>query len=399
MKNKRLLVLGAGRGQIGLYKSAVKMGIKTIAVTLPDNPPCLSLADEICYANIANPDEVEEKVSDLTFNGVATSCFDCGLRSLGRLCDKYSLPGYSEATAILCNDKFKMKQRLEEYGVNTAAFRQIHSEDELLDAISAIGSYPVIIKATDLAGSKGIYKAENQEEAIFGFHEAMADTKKDYLIVEKFLKGREFGAQAFVSNGKPLFVMPHGDLLYHAATAIPIGHYVPFDCTNEMSRKIEVETQKAISALGLNNCAVNIDFIEENGKVYVLELSGRAGANCLPELTSIHFGIDYYDLIVATAVGMDVTELWNKRNKKTMAGMAKMIISPNKSGALDNIGYTGEMHEYIYDMTFFVKHGTQVHKFSNSSHCLAQVVVSGEDYKECEERIDNISKQIFIDIK
>ena len=39
VEGKRLLVLGAGRGQIGLYKAAKEMGITTIAGTMPDNNP------------------------------------------------------------------------------------------------------------------------------------------------------------------------------------------------------------------------------------------------------------------------------------------------------------------------------------------------------------------------
>ena len=62
VEGKRLLVLGAGRGQIGLYKAAKEMGITTIAGTMPDNnPPGIPLADEVCFMNIANPDEVAQK--------------------------------------------------------------------------------------------------------------------------------------------------------------------------------------------------------------------------------------------------------------------------------------------------------------------------------------------------
>ena len=39
--------------------------------------------------------------------------------------------------------------------------------------------------------------------------------------------------------------------------------------------------------MGLDNCAVNIDMILKDNKVYMIELTGRAGANCLPELVEI----------------------------------------------------------------------------------------------------------------
>ena len=48
-QRKRLLILGAGRGQIGLYKAAREMGVISIAGTMPNNnPPCIPLADEVC---------------------------------------------------------------------------------------------------------------------------------------------------------------------------------------------------------------------------------------------------------------------------------------------------------------------------------------------------------------
>lgn len=68
VEGKRLLVLGAGRGQIGLYKAAKEMGITTIAGTMPDNnPPGIPLADEVCFMNIANPDEVAKKAAKLNW--------------------------------------------------------------------------------------------------------------------------------------------------------------------------------------------------------------------------------------------------------------------------------------------------------------------------------------------
>lgn len=398
-KGKRLLILGAGRGQIGLYEAAREMGVVSIAGTMPDNnPPCIPLADEVCYMNILDPDEVESRTAGLRFDGVATCCLDSGLKALGRLCDTRSLPGYSEEVAELCNDKSKMKFRFREYGVNTAPFKQINSEEALLDAINKIGGYPVIIKATDLAGSQGIYKAINEEKALGGFNKAMSTTRVNYVLVEKFLQGRELGAQAFVWNNEILFVMPHGDVLYQADTAVPVGHYVPYECSDILREKITKEAEKAIKAIGLNNCAVNIDFIEENGVVYVLELTGRIGANCLPELVSINYGLNYYKMAIAAALGIDPKEIWNER-KEGKAGLAKMLISSDRGGVLEDICYVGKKESCIYDLTFFVHPGSEVRKFVNSSHCLAQIVVEGESVKKCEEQMEIVVSKINIKLK
>lgn len=394
VQGKRLLILGAGRGQIGLYKAAREMGVTTIAGTMAgNNLPCVSLADEICYMNILSPDEVEKKTIGLQFDGVATSCLDLGLKALGRLCDRYDLSGYSEQAAELCSDKLKMKYRLCEYGVNTATYFPISTENELFSAVNEIGSFPLIIKATDLAGSQGIFKVENAKEALDGFRNAMNVTRKDYVLIEQFIQGHEFGVQAFVFHGEVLFVMPHGDILYQAATAVPVGHYVPYSCSKELQRKIELEAKKAIKAIGLDNCAVNIDFIEKNGNVYVLELTGRVGANCLPELVSIYYGVNYYEMIVATALGLDPKMIWDKR-REGKVGLSRMFISSDKSGILESLQYLGEFTPDIYDLTLFARKGSLVRKFSDSSDCLAQVVVEGYDLNKCERRIEEVMSQI-----
>lgn len=397
--NKRLLILGAGRGQIGLYKAAKDMGVKTIAGTMPDNdPPCIPLADEVCYMNILNPEEVEEKTKGIQFDGVATCCLDKGLRALGRLCDKRNLSGYSEETAELCNNKFLMKQKFKECGVSTAQFYKVSNEVELEEAIKSLGRFPVMVKATDLAGSRGIYKANNHAEAEKRFIEAMNVTQKDFVIVEHCLLGREFGAQAFIQNGEVIFIMPHGDILFHSATDVPIGHYVPFDVSEALNKKIRQEAIKAINAVGLDNCAVNIDFIEENGNVYVLELSGRIGANGLPEVVSANYGIDYYKMVIMASLGLSVVNIWKSRQKGNSA-ISRMLFSEKKSGVLKTLIYKGNRMEEIFDMQLFARRGSEVHKFESTPHCLGQFTVKADSLDKCERIVGEVLAGIELELE
>lgn len=363
MMSKRLLILGAGRGQIGLYKAAREMGIVTIAGTMPDNsPPCIPLADEVCYMNIADPDDVFAKAKELNLDGAATCCLDTGIAALGRTCDGLGLTGLTEAAAVMCNAKSKMKKAFMEHGVSTAKYFEVATEEDLEDALEII-NLPVIVKATDLQGSRGIYIAKTKETAMEGFTEAMNLTRRSYCIVEEYIEGWEFGAQAFVKDGEILFVMPHGDNTYMSHTAVPVGHYVPLDCDRNVYEQTEVAVRNAIHALGLDNCAVNVDLILKDGIVYVIELTGRVGANCLPELVEINYGIEYYKMIAALAVGDDPLEYWNQRNEYETAGLAKMIISTDQSGILKEINYLVQSDPDVLQVLFFKKPGNGIRQF------------------------------------
>lgn len=396
---KRLLILGAGRGQLGLYRAAKEMGITVIAGTLPDNnPPGIKLASEVCYMNIRDPQDVLEKAKTLSLDGVATCCLDTGVPALGRLCDELGLTGLSEEAAIMCGDKLSMKKAFNEHGVSTAQFREISNEDELKKVLDEL-QLPVIIKATDLQGSKGIYIARTEEAAYEGFRGAMEKTRRDYCIVEQYIEGYEFGAQSFVYHGEILYVMPHGDNIYMSHTAVPVGHYVPFEGDENVHKQADEAVRGAIKALGLNNCAVNVDLIFKDGVVYVIELTGRAGANCLPELVQINFGIEYYKMIAAMAVGDDPMKYWNRHRELTKAGLAKMILETEKAGTLDSIEYKGEITGDVLEVTFFKQPGDQVKVFENSTDCLGQIIVQGETMDDCKKKMRAVLGQISMKLK
>lgn len=399
VQGKRLLVLGAGRGQVGLYKAAKEMGIITIAGTMPDNdPPGVKLATEVCYMNIASPEEVLEKAKGLNLDGVATCCLDTGVPALGKVCDILGLIGLTEKSAVMCGDKLQMKKAFMEHGVSTAKFYEISNDEELHEALKKI-QLPVIIKATDLQGSNGIYIAKTIETALDGFHAAMKLTKRTYCIVEEYIEGWEFGSQAFVYNGKILFVMPHGDETYMSHTAVPVGHYVPLDCTEDIYTQTEAAVKSAIKALGLNNCAVNVDLILKDNIVYVIELTGRVGANCLPELVEINFGVEYYKMIAAMALGENPLELWEKRRCETKAGLAKMILQTDKSGILEHIICEEQIDNEILEITFFKHPGDEIHVFKNSNDCVGQVIVQGATMNDCKNSVNRVLNQIKISLK
>ncbi|MGO4865646.1 ATP-grasp domain-containing protein [Ligilactobacillus ruminis] len=399
MNSKRLLILGAGRGQLGLYQAASEMGVTTIAGTLPDNnPPCIDLADEVCYMDISNPDDVLLKAKSLNIDGVATCCLDTGMTSLGRVCDELELIGVSEKTAIMCNDKSKMKKAFKDNDVLTAKYFEICSHEDLDEALAKM-KFPVVVKATDLQGSNGIYISDNNLEAHDSLESVMEVTKRNYCIVEEYIDGLEFGAQAFVYNNEVLFVMPHGDETYMSHTSVPVGHYVPLNCNDDVLKQVEAMVRKAIKALDLNNCAVNVDLILKDGKVYIIELTGRVGANCLPELVQINFGIEYYKMIVSMAIGKNPMVYWDERCSATKSGIAKMLLSESKCGILSSdMKYIGEKDDDIVQIKFFKHKGDKIRIFEDSNDCLGQVVVEGNSYEECNKKLkyvfDNIEYNV-----
>lgn len=399
MNKKRIMVLGAGRGQVGLIRSIQKNGHIAIAASIKGNYPGIEIADEFCEVDILDKEAVSKKVKEYRCDAVTTSCHDLAIAALGYACEENQLCGLTPLAARISNDKFLMKTAFMENGVNTAKYKKVSCEDELKNVIDEL-KFPMIVKAIDLQGSRGIYIAENETELYSGFNKTMQDTRKDFCIVEEFIVGDEFGAQSFVVDGEILYVMPTGDITYLSDTNVPVGHYVPLEVDNELLNKIDEQVRLAIKAIGLDNCAVNVDLILKDNQVYVIELTGRVGANCLPELSSIYYGFDVYKMIYLTALGeKSINYFNNEKADKNTPCYAKMLTS-EKSGVIKNIINDNDMsNPNIYEITFFVKEGDRICKFRNSNDCLGQVIVKGESLAECKDFIEEVISNIHIELE
>lgn len=394
LQGKRLLVQGAGRGHLGLIKTAKRNGIYTIVTSMPGEYPCLPLVDKVCYADITDKERILQIAEKEKVDGILICCSDTGLQAVGYVCDRLGLTGVSECSAKMCSDKLLMKQALMGNHVRTARFKIVHGIDDLKKAAVEL-NFPLIIKATDLQGSRGIYVVRREDELTECYRQVKALTKQQYCLIEEFIEGYEFGAQAFVYNGEVLFILPHGDETIMCGTAVPVGHYMPLETDDAMRKDIEQQARLAIKALGLDNCAVNMDFIEKDGKAYIIELTGRVGANCLPELTGNYWGIDYYEMILATALGGDPRTVFDARSDCQHATCAQMLKS----------ACTGSVKSIIYDSSdpnlsvdFFISKGSAVRAFTNCNDAIGQVISIGETMDKCRAHIDSFLSSLKLNL-
>ena len=381
LRGKRLLLQGASRGNLGLIKTAKQHDVYVVMTGMGGDFPCNPYADKFCYADISDPDAVLKVAQEEMVDGAIICCSDTGLKAIGRCNDVMGMTGLTEKSADESSNKFLMKEKLVSAGVRTAGFFKVHNETELRNAVKAIG-YPVIIKATDLQGSRGINIVKEASNLVEAFTDTMSLTRKEYCIVEEFIVGREFGAQSFVYKGNVLFVLPHGDETMMCRTAVPVGHYMPYEISKELYEDTCKQVKAAVSALGFDNCAVNVDLIERDGKAYIIELTGRVGANCLPELTSNYFGINYYDMILHTCLGESPLPIFDRR-KEPCATLARMVRS-DKYGIAKSI-FVPELPDT--EILMFIHEGSEVRAFTNCNDAIGQVIVKGKDMAECEEKM------------
>ncbi len=389
---KKLMIMGAGIYQVPLIRKAKEMGIHTIAVSIPGKYPGFEIADEILYLNTVDYEAVLAAAREKEVDGIVTAGTDVAVITIGRVCDALGLKGLSFEAAKIASDKMLMKECYEKNGVRTARFREVRFDEDAAAAASGL-TYPLIVKAVDSSGSRGITRVNAPEDLPSAIETVREVTRKDYFLIEEFIIGEEFGAQAFILDGKVQFVLPHGDYVFMGDTGVPVGHFAPYDLSPEILEDARDQCEKAIHAMGLNNCAVNADFILRDGKTYVLELGGRSGATCLAELVSIYYGFDYYEKIILTAIGESPDF-----PQEMAVPNASHLLMADRDGVILSQENTNGPDENILDVQFDYKVGDRVHKFHVGPHRIGHVITKGRTLEEAKETLDRAMEGVHIQV-
>lgn len=393
---KKILILGAGIYQVPLIKKAKEMGLYTVVTSIPGNYPGFALADKVVYENTIDLDAVLKLAKEEQVSGVVTAGTDVCVPTQGYLCDQLGLKGPTLEAAEKAQSKLLMKQAFREYGVNTAEFEYVDIKNaNPVDVCEKIG-YPVIFKSIDASGSRGITKVAGPEDIAFAYSEVVENTHSDTYLIEKFLTGEEYGAQAFVYDGTIRFILPHGDYVFQGSTGVPVGHFAPYDISPEIIEDSKVQLQKAVTAMGVDNCAINADFMLCDGKAYVLEIGARAGATCLVEMTEQYYGIDYYKQIIRCAMGEepDFTP-GNARRQPCVV----MLFQSKESGVIESIDMGEQKDPRVLDISLDYGVGDSVRQFRKGPDRIGQCIVIADSVDEGKRVLDEAMAKVQIKLK
>ena len=161
---KKLMLLGGIRYLLPVIKAAHEQGYYVITADyLPDNI-AHKYSDEYVNVSIVDKEAVLRVAQERKIDGIMSFGVDPGVVSAAYVQEKMGLPSFGpyESVCILQN-KDRFRDFLTKHGFNVPKAKGYsNKEDVLLD--QEIFDYPVMVKPTDSAGSKGVTKVEGKEQ-------------------------------------------------------------------------------------------------------------------------------------------------------------------------------------------------------------------------------------------
>lgn len=159
--------------------------------------------------------------------------------------------------------------------------------------------FPCVVKPCSGGSSVGIAKAENKEEFISAVKSAFGYA--DEIVVEQFIKGREFSVGILGGEALPPIEIAPKSGFYDYASKYQAGATVetcPADIDEETDKKLREAAVSAYNALHLDSYA-RVDFLlDKDGNTFCLEantLPGMTPTSLLPQEAAVE-GLGYADL-------------------------------------------------------------------------------------------------------
>ncbi|MYT33688.1 MULTISPECIES: ATP-grasp domain-containing protein [unclassified Streptomyces] len=239
----------------------------------------------------------------------------------GYIAEKLGLRCYSEQTAQWVTDKYLMRARLGETGVDDTPARRVHGADELAQVAGELG-YPVICKPAGGIGSRGISKLTSPADVPQAFTWSMEGTSgldAEELIVEPFHQGREFSVECVSETGRH-FVAGITQKSIDQNSFVEVGHLVPAPLPEAEAAAIADTVRRMLDALEIRDGATHTEVILTEDGVRIIETHLRYGGDRIPNMLAAATGIDIQKTWARQAVGHSITAEIEEAMKRHRSG-------------------------------------------------------------------------------
>ncbi len=219
--------------------------------------------------------------------------------------------------AITAKNKHRMREVLSRAGVQVPRYWHF-SLDEDTGEVAARVTYPCVVKPVFLSTSRGVMRADNEEEfagVVRRLDRIVSDPKvarrggalAREALVEEFIPGFEVAVEGLVTDAefRMLAIFDKPDPLDGPFFEETI-YVTPSRLGRDVQRQIVETTAAATLAMGLTKGPVHAELrVNERGP-WVIEVAARAIGGLCSRALRFDSGVSFEELIIRHALGEDV---------------------------------------------------------------------------------------------
>lgn len=399
-RQKKIMLLGGIHYLLPVIKAAHDQGYYVITADYLPSNIAHQYSDEYYNVNIIDKDAVLQAAKTLNIDGIISFGVDPGVVSAAYVQEKMGLPqmGPYESVRILQN-KDLFRAFLEEHGFNVPRARSYSSKEQALNDTDWF-IYPMIVKPTDSAGSKGVTRIDSIDEYADAVDDAFDKSISKTIIVEEFIDkmGCSSDTDSFLLDGELKFVSFNSQRFdENAANPYTPAAYSWPSTFPDHEEYLRSEIQRLLSLLNMKTSVFNIETrVASNGKPYIMECTPRGGGNRLCEMLHYATGVDLITAQVRTAVG-DYVE--GVEQKPYNGYWAEIILHADKDGIFSDVQISSDIPATVVELDLWVKQGDNVNAFHGANDAIGTIVLRFTNEQDLENVLKLQSKWINVNLQ
>ena len=284
---RRLLVLGAGAGQLGLLEAARERGLFVTAVDRDPSAPGFGYADRRAIVSLDDEPALERLAEAGRVHGVIAPGSDLAVGAAARIAARLGLPHpLSPNAAVAASSRLRRRERLAEAGVPQIRWTLARR------AGGGVGvGFPCLVAPADRQGPRGRSVVRSSRGLGAALEAARQASRTGLCLVEELGEGPEVRVTAFSLGG-----------VFHPLTVtdrLPDALVWPSNHGDEAVKLAE----RAARALGIDEgptCA-RIRLTADGPRI--VSLAARLGGAHDAELCLVAMAVDLNALALAAAFG------------------------------------------------------------------------------------------------
>ena len=277
---------------------------------------------------------------------------------------------------------------------------------ELNQAIERIRDeigYPCMIKPTDNASSKGVFKINDENELVDKFDISKSYSRSGAVIIEQYVFGKEYVVEAFTTDYKTKnLIVGHRDYFDIPDTFIPRATvFSDADSANtHIEKKIKEANLKIVKSFGLPFGLTHGEYLynEKEDTVYLVEIAARGGGVFISsDLIPAACGVDALELLVKELIGIDYD-----KNIVLKQGSSAYFCFLTTEGVVESIEGVDEVKKmdgvvmaYLDTIGVGMKTAPPVDKSSRKW----PILVKGKTKEDCYAVIEKVKAELKIKIR
>ena len=395
---KKVLVLNGSFCELPIIEECHKLGFYVITTGNMPELMAHKYADEYIQADYSDYNAILNIVKELEISHVLTCANDFGCITAAFVDEQMKWHNHDTfQTSKILHHKDLFKKYIQNKNYPTPYSIVFNNKLDAYNFINEKAEYPIIIKANDLTGGKGILKAETKEEAIYAIDNAFAKSRSKHILIEPFVTGNQQTFVTFLHNKKVIATSSCDSYSYVNPYLIQAETLPAYDIAAVQEHLISI-IEEIAKDLSLSDGIFAFQYIRNGSDIQLIEMMRRPFGNQFLKLVEMNSGFPWHYAQVVAETGGDWSFLNDlNTNKSQIRYCGHYGIMVDKNGILKSCNIPEIVKKHVVKEFVMKNVGDRIDDHMNER--IAFLHFEYDSYEEMTQEVKEYTKLINVELE